>query len=214
MGLKKVSLKAQNMPLIIVFLIWSISLYVLFLSNINDFWVDLTNIFSAANAEKGILVTLAPLIAFILTNVIDANIKAILVFWRIKSPLPGTRAFSIIAPKDPRIDMNILRKKIKEIPSDPIEQNKTWYKIYKQVEDKISVISSQKNYLLARDISFLSFLFLILSPWSILFVKYNIKLFIIYIIIWLVQYLVISLVARNIGKQFVSNALAEYCCKE
>ena len=210
----KISFKTQNMPLIILFLAWGITLYILFITGIRDFWSDLILLFDKVNAKDGFLAAIAPLISFILLHFIDSDKKAVLVFWKIKNPLPGNRAFSEIGPKDPRVDMNVLKDKMNNIPTDPVEQNKIWYRLYKQVEGTVTVDSSHKNFLLARDLASISFLFLIFTTWPILIIKNDFRIALVYGLIWFLQYLVLCKVAQNNGERFVSNVLAEYCCKE
>lgn len=205
------SLKAQNIPLISLFLVWGVSLYIVFLMQFTDFWSQLTYTFENINVKNGCFITLVPLLVFIMSHLLNANQKAILVFWKINNPLPGSRAFTEIGPKDPRVDMNLLISNIKEIPYDPIEQNRTWYKLYKQVSDSTAVSSSHKNFLLARDLTAISFLFILFTPWSILLVNHNVKMVLCYILIWLLHYLILRKVAINNGERFVSNVLAEYC---
>lgn len=207
------SLKTQNAPLIIIFLIWSLTLYLLFVLGFKDFWKELISLFSKVNATNGMAVALAPLLSFVLSGVISSNFKAILVFWLRTNPLPGSRAFTEIAPKDPRIDMGLLKKKIKKLPTEPEEQNKSWYNIYKQVEGTTSVDLAHKHFLLARDLAAISFLFLIITPWPLFFIYQNIKLSIIYSVIVLGEYALFCIVGQNSAKRFVSNVLAEYCCK-
>lgn len=207
------SLKTQNAPFIIIFIAWSTTLYILFMIGFKDFWNELIQLFSKVNAKNGILITIAPLLAFILSGLLSSNLKAQIVFWKRKNPLPGSRAFSEIAPKDPRIDMEVLKKKLKKIPTDYDEQNKVWYKIYKQVESSTSVELVHKHFLLARDLASISILILILTPWSLYFEIRSIKLSFIYSLMVFTEYLTFSIISQNTAKRFVSNVLAEYCCK-
>lgn len=207
------SLKTQNAPLIIAYLIWSLSLYSLFLLGFNNFWQELFSLFNKVNTENGLAVAIAPLLSFILSGLLSSNFKAIIVFWRRKNPLPGSRAFTDIAPKDPRIDMGLLKKKVKSFPTDPEDQNKVWYKLYKQVEGKTSVDLAHRHFLLARDLAAISFLFLIITPWPLLFISRNIELSLIYTAVILVEYILFCIIGQNSAKRFVSNVLAEYCCK-
>src|SRR5690606_23973690 len=77
---------------------------------------------------SGILI--APLILFALNGILSSNQKAILVFWRIKNPLPASRAFSVHAQKDTRVNMDQIRVLHHPLPSLPEQQNSLWYKIY------------------------------------------------------------------------------------
>lgn len=206
----KVSLKSQNIPLIIIFLVWSITLYVLFIVDTKNFCGDLMSLFGNINAKDGIILTLAPLIAFIMSNFLSSKAKAVLVFWKLKNPLPGCRAFSEIGPKDPRIDMNIINDKI-VIPTNPEDQNRVWYKISKKFEDTVSVSSSHREFLLARDLTSISFLFLTFTPCTLLIIGKDTKIVLMYVILWLTQYIILCKVSQNNGERFVSNVLAEFC---
>ena len=85
---------------------------------------------------------LLPLPAWLLSTLLPSKIKEILVFWRIKDPLPGSQAFTIHAPADNRINLEKLEEKIGKFPKCKKEQNALWYKLYRQVRSDISVISS------------------------------------------------------------------------
>ena len=54
-----------------------------------------------------------------------------------------------------------LHEKFPEIPSDPREQNQLWYNIYEKRKDDKTIRDTHKNFLLLREITGLSFLFLI-----------------------------------------------------
>src|SRR5690606_15254291 len=53
--------------------------------------------------------SLAPVIVLLLTSILPTELKEALVFWRVRDVLPGHRAFSVYAQKDPRIDLNRLQ---------------------------------------------------------------------------------------------------------
>ncbi len=152
---------------------------------------------------------LSPILIFILNGVLSSNVKAILVFWNIRYPLPGSKAFTVLAPKDERINMDKLKEIIGKLPTSPKEQNNLWYSIYKKHQNKIVILNSHKNYLFARDMTSMSALFLILIPLVIIFLGINGIWKFLYSMFLLLQYLLISLVARNYGKRFVCNVLAE-----
>lgn len=63
------------------------------------------------------LTALLPIPVLILSSLISSDHKAILVFWRLKHPLPGARAFSVHAPADHRIDLVKLKKNVGSSPS-------------------------------------------------------------------------------------------------
>ncbi|MEW6662858.1 MAG: hypothetical protein ACOY9Y_00495 [Bacillota bacterium] len=205
-------LKTQNTPMIIMFLIWCFSLYLLFLYGFEDFWRDIIILMNELRDKKAFMVIIAPLLSFVLSSIINAEAKAVLVFWKIKNPLPGTRAFTEICNKDTRIDIKILKEKIGHIPTDPKQQNYVWYnKIYKKVQENTPVLLAHKNFLLARDLASISFLFFLITPWIIYFVSKDIRYTLLYVLITFLQYIVLSIVAQNHGKRFVGNAIADYC---
>jgi hypothetical protein len=166
-----------------------------------------TNYQSFINIRLGGIV-IAPLVIFILNGIISSNQKASLIFFRLKDILPGCRAFSEHAPSDYRIDITKLSEKYGELPSSGKEQNVLWYKIYKTHSNNPAILKSHKDFLLARDLTSLSFLFLIvLGLPSLFFATITFKW--VYFLILLVQYFILLILARNHGYRFVVNVLAE-----
>ena len=150
-----------------------------------------------------------PLLSIILNGIISSNFKAKLVFWRFKNPLPGSRAFSILAKKDPRINLDNLNKQLVNQPKSAEEENVAFYRLYKKFENKLIVKDSHKQFLLTRDLTGYSFLFLILFLLAIYFVNASLYLKTSYLGYLIIQFIIISIVARNYGNRFVCNVLAE-----
>lgn len=163
---------------------------------------------------RGSLTTLLPIPALILSSLISTNAKAILVFWRIKYPLPGCRAFSIHAPADHRIDLAKLKKHVGQFPVDERDQNAKWYGLYKQVDSDPSVVDSHKNYLLFRDIAAMSLILVLAVPTIIYFSSIDKSAALICAGLFLGQYLVVTLAARNTGIRFVQNVLAVHASRK
>lgn len=151
--------------------------------------------------------TIAPLFLFLLNGLISSNQKAILVFWKIKNPLPGSEAFSKLSKKDSRIDLKRLKEIHGSLPKKPTEQNKLWYKIYKKHTSDLVISDSHRAYLLARDLTSLCFLFIVFIGLPSLFLtSYPINIF--YFCYLVIQFLVTSIGAQNRGRRFVTNVLA------
>lgn len=112
-------------------------------------------------AADGLAATAIPLVTMILTGLIPPKAKAFIVFWRWPHPLPGSLVFSKLIDSDERIDPRRLRDRIglKAFPRSPGEQNKLWYRIYKQHEDAPAVSEAHRMFLLTRDLATLSLLF-------------------------------------------------------
>ncbi|MAT49913.1 MAG: hypothetical protein CMK32_01845 [Porticoccaceae bacterium] len=164
-------------------------------------------------AIRASLAALLPIPALLLSSLISADHKARLVFWRLKYPLPGSRAFSVHAPADHRIDLENLKEHIGELPVDERSQNSKWYSLYKQVESEPSVLDSHKNYLLFRDIAAMSMLLIPIVPVALYFLQVDNTAIFISGTWFLGQYVISALAARSTGIRFVQNVLAVYASK-
>jgi hypothetical protein len=74
------------------------------------------------------------LILLVLQEVVPRSTKEILVFFRFKDRLPGCRAFSVIAARDPRIDPVELGVLLPSATMNGVEQNALWYRWLKSME--------------------------------------------------------------------------------
>src|SRR5206468_1272128 len=84
-------------------------------------------------------VGIAPLVVAVLNGLLPVRFKETIVFWRISHPLPGTRAFTTLAPHDSRIDLGRLRTRHGALPEEPTAQNQLWYRIYKTQDSRPTV---------------------------------------------------------------------------
>lgn len=159
------------------------------------------------------LTALLPIPALILSSLISADHKAILAFWRLKHPLPGSRAFSVHAPADHRIDLAKLKKNVGEFPVSERDQNSKWYGLYKQVDSDPSVVDSHKNYLLFRDIAAMSLLLVPVLPVVMYFSGVDSTRILVSAAWFLGQYLVTAFATRTTGIRFVQNVLAVHASK-
>jgi len=147
-------------------------------------------------------------ITTVICNLISPQLKAVLVFWKWPHPLPGHRAFTKYLLNDPRIDPEQMVKKIGQLPSDPVEQNRLWYKIYRTHQHESAVLGAHRDFLLTRDIAWLSFAILglfgigaaLLGESTLQKLWYPFYLF--------AQYLAAALAARRNGIRLVRNVLA------
>jgi hypothetical protein len=204
-------LKKQNAPYLWTFFIFNAVVFLLlffvtyFETIINDYKAMLTL------RSSGILI--APLILFIICGLLSANQKAVIVFWRFKNPLPGSRAFTVYGLKDSRIDMVQITNTYNPLPSTPESQNALWYKLFKKNEKNIIIQKSHKDFLLARDLVAICFLYIICAALPMLFLgKWPLNLY--YFSFLVVEYLILVRVAQNHGRSFVCNVLAIESAKE
>lgn len=198
------SLKGRNLAWLVATLVLDILVLLLlvFQPSIQD--VTPTTIVSMRTS----LTILLPIPALILSSLISADFKAILVFWRFKNPLPGSRAFSVHAPADHRIDLARLKKSVGTFPVSERDQNARWYSLYRQVDSDPSVVDSHKNYLLFRDIAAMSLLLIPILAVVMYLNGVGASRVLIAIGWFLGQYLVTAFAARITGIRFVQNVLA------
>jgi hypothetical protein len=201
----QINLKMKNTPQLWVFL----SANILFLCSMffPAYFTKLANDFDIVFVVKTLGLLIAPLILFLLNGLLSPHQKAILVFWKISNPLPGSEAFSNISKTDTRIDREKLKISYGSFPKKPSEQNKMWYKIYKKNSSNLIVADSHRAFLLARDLTSLSFLFVLFIGLPICWSeKWPLSVY--YLLILVVQYVLVRLGAKNRGRRFVANVLA------
>ena len=200
------TLNTRNLPLITAFVVLN---YIAF-AYVNDLpWQFLKEVKITNDA----LVFQNPLIAvgihlsiLILCFIIPVDIKNIIIFWRLKNPLPGCRVFTELICKDQRIDIKELENRYGKPPNDPREQNVLWYKIYKENQNEKIVLSSHGKWLLFREITSIALMFaLLLSPISGL-IGCN-KTSAIYSILLIMQYIFLRRAAINVAERFTCNVL-------
>lgn len=200
------TLQTRNIPLITAFVILN---YIAF-AYVNDLpWQFLHEV---KISNEG-LVLQNPLLAvgvhlsiLVLNFVIPVDIKNVIIFWRLKNPLPGCRVFTELICKDPRVDIKELENKYGEFPTDPREQNTLWYKIYKDRQNEQIVLSSHGKWLLFREIASIALIFaLLLSPISGIIGCNTTSA--IYSVMLIMQYLLLKRAAVNAAERFTCNAL-------
>ncbi len=188
--------------------------FIIFIYIILEIEINIEN-YSNLISGRGLLASSIALITFVLNGVITSRYKAILVFWRKENIYPGCRVFTDLINEDDRIDKSALKEKYGEIPKKPAMQNKLWYRIFKNHEFNTMVFHSHRNFLISRDLTGLSFLFLIMYG-----VVASISMYIFNVIIWrfslyivylIIQYIVISKVSKHYGERFVCNVIAVEC---
>lgn len=203
-------LKTQNIPTIVIFIVWCIAVYIFFLSYPTGTFENLLTTVKEQSAKNSIVNLFSPILILILTGVISSDNKARLVFWRFKNALPGHRAFSKLAKNDPRIDMQALTKKIGTLPEGPKEQNSKWFSLYKNYAESVTVLPAHRNFLLARDLCSIAFLFATFGTCGLAFSQLSTKGVLVYSLVMLLHYTVLAIVAQNHGKRFVCNVIVEY----
>lgn len=202
---EEINLKAKNSSMLWMYFLFNTSVFlgVFFATNINAIVHDFNSILTIRTS--GILI--APLILFLVNGILSSNQKACLVFLRIKNPLPGARAFSKHAKKDPRIDLQRLTALHGPFPASLEGENALWYKLYRSNKNEITVIKSHQDFLLARDMASITFLFIFLAGVPMLFLGTS-PISYWFLLALLFEFFLVARVAQNHGRRFVTNVLS------
>ena len=203
-------LKKGNIPTLVLYLIWNIAIFLVVSNGTTDFWDNIRQRVSQLKARDSLFYILTPLILTIACGLLPSPLKDVLVFWKIKNALPGCRAFTKLAKNDKRIDESRLKKKLGKIPKSPRDENTTWYQWYKKVQNEITIQESHKQFLLNRDLTGISFLFLLFGTPAFLLTGASGSNTGVYAGIMALQYVIFSIVARNHGNRFICNVMVEY----
>lgn len=156
---------------------------------------------------RAIASMLAPPALLLLTSILSPDMKACLVFWRVRYALPGHRAFSKYIEGDSRIDAGALEKKIGAFPNDPAAQNSEWYRIYRAHRTEDAVLDANRRYLLFRDLATLSAFLVVVVPLTLKFVGLS-TAFGPAAAVFAVQYVLSAIAAQQAGIRFVRTVLA------
>ena len=172
--------------------------------------VAITKVLSPKSAASLFLYVLS----IILEGIFSSDLKAVLVFWKIKNPLPGSRAFTDVASKDPRIDFEALKRIYSgKLPATPQEQNTAWYSLYKKYAENKVVLESHRWFLLMRDMVALTVVLIPINIIGYLILCIDIKIMYFHILVLMGLYFLISQASRNYGNRFVANVLVEAISK-
>lgn len=153
---------------------------------------------------------MAVVIVTVINGILSPAAKARIVFLRWTHALPGHKAFSELADKDPRVDMALLKKAVgSKLPTDPADQNKLWYRLYKAVETRSSVDHVQRDFLLTRDYACFAFLVFFVFGTVALIELNAAKVSLLYVGAMMVQFFLVRQAAVNYAHRFVTTVLAE-----
>jgi len=118
------SLKSQNNKYIWAFIFSNTLLFLVAFFNY-DFTINtIRNIFDDFSLKNGLLIFLSPLVSIVFNGLLTSNQKSIIVFGKIKHPLPSEKVFTNMIYSDTRLDIKLLKDKYGDFPNDPEEQSK------------------------------------------------------------------------------------------
>ncbi|PTQ76455.1 hypothetical protein C8R26_11748 [Nitrosomonas oligotropha] len=172
--------------------------------------ISLIGLNSAFDTHNLIPVGTALTISIVLNGLLSADAKSKLVFLRWHNTLPGHRAFSKYAKHDPRIDLKELQKLHGSmLPEDPIEENRVWFRMYKDVENTPAVLQVHRDFLLLRDYTGLSILFLFFLGSIGFYAIESLDTAELYCGMLFIQYVIVRQAASNYGIRMVTTVLSE-----
>ena len=202
------SLKQGNLVPLTGFLLFNILVFMVVLSDPFDA-ASLGEVVGRFEISDGLILALLPIAALIADGLLPEPVRSVLVFWRVRNPLPGAFAFSRLAVKDPRVDLEILRRRYGRLDVEPSRQNLLWYRIYKKYEHQASVREAHRRFLLTRDMTVIAAILSVSFPLLALATNSGSSRSLGYALFLLSQYLVLSRSARTHGARLVCNVLAE-----
>jgi hypothetical protein len=155
---------------------------------------------------------LGAVLVSILNAQLDGLSKARLVYMRWRDPLPGAAAFSRLGPKDPRVDMRALTRRLRTLPTEPERQNAVWYGLYKEVRAEPAITHANREYLFTRDFHVFAAAMLLAFGIASIWTVGNLTVRLSYVAFLALQFLLTGNAARNHGKRLVCTVLA-LCAK-
>jgi len=161
-----------------------------------------------ANVQLAIPAVLGLGFVTLLNSQLSPKTKERIVFWEWEHPLPGSRAFTWFLPRDHRIDAATLEARFGPFPTEPSDQNRTWYRIYSTVRDEPAIVTMRRTYLFARDYAALVALMLIFFGGIALIQLRSPLHFILYTLALLVQFWLAINAARKTAERWVTTAMA------
>lgn len=201
------SLKQKNMPWLGAFLVLSglvLVWFVMGIPNVLEAWKAFTSI----DLAKAVLAFCAPLIVVPMNTFAGPRLKAMLVFWRRQWALPGHR-FVHLAEGDSRIDLPQLKRRLGGIlPTSPKAQNDVWLKLYRTHEGNPAVRSNHQEFLLLRDLTWLSVCTGVTGTLILAAYRNGDRLVWIYLVTYVGLYLIFCIGGRLAGNRFALTVIA------
>ena len=206
------SLKEKNQPQLIAFVIANAVGLGVLLQGLKEVLLLVDKATRGNYAAIGRLIAIPAAVALligILGWAVPKRWKEAIIFWSVgKNCLPSSRAFTVLALDDPRIDHKRLAIKYGQLPTAPDQQTVLWYSLYRKNAENGAVEDAHGAYLRYREMTSLAasilVFFLVASSW----IHPSVRMLLVGIAFITAEYLVLLLAARNAADHFVLNVLA------
>lgn len=153
----------------------------------------------------GFLVTF---LALFLNELPSREIKEWLVFWGGKNALPSAR-FVELSKSDQRFHISQLQERLQgSLPTTPTEQTLVWNKLYRQHDTNGAVLAVHQQFLLMRDITWLTTLLAVVGCICIYVGTEGFRPMLHYLWVSMLCYLAFGISARTRANRFVLTVLA------
>jgi hypothetical protein len=162
------------------------------------------------NTHRESLLTLygGLVLTLMIGNLVNWRLKSVLVFWSWSTPLPVAEVFKRYLPDRQGARLEARGSCIDSLPRNPAEQENFWFRIYSQHKAHPAVIELRDHFLLAQELTWLSFVLLIFFGMGLITTEVLAIETLIYAAFLILQYITASTVARSNGKRFLGNVLA------
>jgi hypothetical protein len=100
------------------------------------------------------------------------------------------------------------------ISTDPKVQNSEWFQLYSLYQDELQVFYSHKAFLLTRDLTSLTVVFIPLSILGHFLLGSKPQMLVYHLLILVILFIAISLSAKHYGERFVANVIVEASIKK
>ena len=200
-------LKDGNKPALKSFAVLNVVIFwAVFVSHVD--MSTIPDLLRSISIKDGLIALIAPLATFLLDGLLSPNVKTRLVYWRWHHPLPGCRAFSKHLLRESRADPQLLIQQWGPLPEAPADQNRLWYRVFKQVETEVRVHEAHRAWLLSRDLTGYAALFFACLGIPTIIMDTPTTTAAWYIITLFSLYLLSMTAAQTYGNQLVRNVLA------
>lgn len=135
-----------------------------------------------------------------------------IIHWRWTTPLPGARAFTMLGPESTRVDMAAVERQHGPLPTDPVEQDRRFYQIYRLYRNETGVLDAHRYYLATRDIGTITFLLMVSLPWFAWWISGSFGRSAAYAGFLLLIYIACAWAAQVYGQRMVQNVLSVAGC--
>lgn len=200
-------LKPQNVPRLALFFGLNVAVLLILADGQTANFTIEQFVTTVGTMQNGVIVLVTSLAVIVLDGLVPERVKEFLVFLRLKHPLPGSRAFTEIAPKYPEyISLATLKRRIRPWPTEKqaARQNKLWLDLSVKYGGDPAVSQAHRSYLLTKEMTSLSMIFVPVFAITLYLLKATTTYVVgVYAVALFMQLALVALASRNYGTRLV-----------